>query len=92
MRKIVKASSLVSLLFSLLLCGNSVRSAAQRHARSTPDAGFTEYVNPYVGTAGADMGYTYPGAALPFGMIQWSPGHAEGVRQDACWKLLIRRQ
>jgi len=31
----------------------------------------TEYVNPFVGTDGA--GNTFPGAALPFGMMQWSP-------------------
>jgi len=78
MRNAVKASLSVSLLFPLLFCENSARNAAQRHARSTPDAGFTEYVNPYVGTAGADMGYTYPGAALPFGMIQWSPDTLRG--------------
>ncbi|MFO7723579.1 MAG: GH92 family glycosyl hydrolase [Bacteroidales bacterium] len=32
---------------------------------------FTDMVNPFVGTGG--HGHTYPGAALPFGMIQLSP-------------------
>lgn len=32
---------------------------------------FTEYVNPFIGTAG--HGHTFPGAALPFGMVQLSP-------------------
>ncbi|MEN8192887.1 MAG: GH92 family glycosyl hydrolase [Bacteroidota bacterium] len=32
---------------------------------------YTKYVNPFIGTA--EHGHTYPGAALPFGMIQLSP-------------------
>ncbi|MGI8467227.1 MAG: GH92 family glycosyl hydrolase [Pyrinomonadaceae bacterium] len=32
---------------------------------------FTQYVNPFIGTDGT--GNTFPGAVLPFGMIQWSP-------------------
>ncbi|MBN2571646.1 MAG: GH92 family glycosyl hydrolase, partial [Ignavibacteriales bacterium] len=32
---------------------------------------FTDYVNPFLGTGG--HGHTYPGASLPFGMIQLSP-------------------
>ena len=32
---------------------------------------FSNYVNPFIGTAG--HGHTYPGASLPFGMVQLSP-------------------
>ncbi len=32
---------------------------------------FTRYVNPFIGTAG--HGHTFPGATLPFGMVQLSP-------------------
>ncbi len=32
---------------------------------------FTDYVNPFIGTDG--HGHTYPGAAVPFGMVQLSP-------------------
>lgn len=32
---------------------------------------FTQYVNPFVGTGG--HGHTYPGATMPFGMVQLSP-------------------
>jgi len=32
---------------------------------------YTEYVNPFIGTGG--HGHTYPGAAVPFGMVQLSP-------------------
>jgi predicted alpha-1,2-mannosidase len=31
----------------------------------------TDYVNPFIGTGGA--GHTYPGATVPFGMVQVSP-------------------
>lgn len=30
-----------------------------------------KYVNPFIGTS--KMGHTYPGATVPFGMIQLSP-------------------
>jgi len=33
--------------------------------------GFTGYVNPFIGTGG--HGHTYPGASVPFGMVQLSP-------------------
>jgi predicted alpha-1,2-mannosidase len=39
----------------------------------------TKYVNPFIGTGG--HGHTYPGAALPFGMVQLSPD----TRIDGSW-------
>ena len=33
--------------------------------------GLTNYVNPFIGTGG--HGHTYPGATVPFGMVQLSP-------------------
>lgn len=35
------------------------------------EAPLTEFVNPFIGTGG--HGHTYPGASLPFGMVQLSP-------------------
>ena len=35
------------------------------------DAHFTDFVNPFIGTGG--LGHTFPGASLPFGMVQLSP-------------------
>ncbi|HCC72135.1 MAG TPA: sugar hydrolase, partial [Bacteroidales bacterium] len=32
---------------------------------------FIQYINPFIGTQ--RMGHTYPGATLPFGMVQLSP-------------------
>ena len=48
----------------LLLIGNCAFSYAQK-------ADLASYVNPFVGTGG--HGHTYPGAVLPFGMVQLSP-------------------
>jgi predicted alpha-1,2-mannosidase len=72
MCKLSKAASLLSLL---LLPGNGLPRAGQN---SATNAGLTAYVNPFVGTAGADMGNTFPGAALRFGMMQWSPDTTRG--------------
>lgn len=41
--------------------------ADERVARKLP----REYVNPFIGTD--DMGHTFPGAAVPFGLVQLSP-------------------
>jgi predicted alpha-1,2-mannosidase len=46
-----------------------------------PPVDLTQYVNPFIGSewagrsfgAGGSGGQTFPGATLPFGMVQWSP-------------------
>src|SRR2546421_7223844 len=48
---------------SLLLLSFGARVPAQQN--------LTEYVNPFIGTGG--HGHTFPGATLPFGMVQLSP-------------------
>src|ERR1700741_1592120 len=40
---------------------------------------FTQYVDPFIGTGG--HGHTFPGATLPFGMVQLSPD----TRIDGSW-------
>lgn len=52
-----------NLLLLLWLLALSVQSQKQSQ--------LTNYVNPFVGTGG--HGHTYPGATLPFGMVQLSP-------------------
>src|SRR5690349_18201608 len=51
------------------------------------DANLTQYVNPFVGTddsnspnpvGGGAGGSTYPGATVPFGMVQFSPDTPTG--------------
>ncbi|MFD8449526.1 MULTISPECIES: GH92 family glycosyl hydrolase [Streptomyces] len=47
-------------------------------AQAAPDGPLTDLVNPFIGTE--NEGNTYPGAAVPFGMVQFSPdtGHNTG--------------
>ena len=49
-------------------CNNVQNSNSQS---SIPDNDLAKYVNPFIGTGG--HGHTYPGASLPFGMVQLSP-------------------
>ncbi|MEA1673156.1 GH92 family glycosyl hydrolase [Nitrospirillum sp. BR 11163] len=44
-------------------------------------AGFCRYVDPFIGTGG--HGHTYPGATVPFGMVQLSPD-TNTAGWDAC--------
>src|SRR5436190_5711530 len=57
---------------SLLLVLTLLAPAAASSARLTAE------VNPFIGTAGG--GNVFPGAVVPFGMVQWSP---ETTRNDA---------
>ncbi|GAA4089666.1 GH92 family glycosyl hydrolase [Mucilaginibacter panaciglaebae] len=52
-----------ALVFGLLAF--SLTSSAQKKKD------YTKYVNPFIGTGG--HGHTYPGAVVPFGMVQLSP-------------------
>src|SRR5215208_3699436 len=51
----------------------------------------TQHVNPFIGTANSPLpdylggngsGNTFPGATMPFGMIQWSPDTEKGFGKD----------
>lgn len=53
---------------SLRLCG-LILLLALTVAAQTKD--YTRYVNPFIGTGG--HGHTFPGATMPFGMVQLSP-------------------
>src|SRR5678809_42922 len=46
---------------------------------SVASQNYASYVNPFVGTGG--HGHTFPGATLPFGMVQLSPD----TRVDGSW-------
>ncbi|MEU6140788.1 GH92 family glycosyl hydrolase [Streptomyces sp. NPDC047081] len=67
----------------LLVAGAVAASAlfavpATAQATEPKDAQLTDLVNPFIGTE--NEGNTYPGAAVPFGMVQFSPdtGHNTG--------------
>lgn len=49
------------------------------HLHVTAQSNYTQYVNPFIGTGG--HGHTFPGATLPFGMVQLSPD----TRIDGSW-------
>lgn len=53
-------------ILTALLIGTAVYSQAQTKTEKLVD-----YVNPIIGTQ--RMGHTYPGATVPFGMVQLSP-------------------
>ncbi len=50
------------------------------HKGFSQSANYTHYVDPFIGTGGA--GHTFPGALLPFGMVQLSPD----TRVDGSWE------
>ena len=54
-------------LFTAFLLCAAVGAGAQIH----PAENLVQYVNPIIGTQ--RMGHTYPGATVPFGMVQLSP-------------------
>jgi len=59
------------------------KSSADPHTAADSKAAtdFCSYVDPFIGTGG--HGHTYPGATVPFGMVQLSPDTDVG-RWDAC--------
>lgn len=58
------------LLFMLCFCSLiSCNQRTNRHLAASLD--YTQYVNPFIGNA--DNGHTFPGACVPFGLIQVSP-------------------
>jgi predicted alpha-1,2-mannosidase len=79
--------SLPAFLAFLLSLAPSV--CAQTRASRVND--LTRYVNSFIGTANSPLpdylggngsGNTFPGATLPFGMIQWSPDTEKGFGKD----------
>lgn len=60
---------LISLFFIFFLvfgCNNKPKTESAKK-----DSSLISYVNPFIGTGG--HGHTYPGATMPFGMMQLSP-------------------
>ena len=102
--RIALKRSLPILLFLALLQSPLQGQPGTRSADgnvAAPD-GPADEVNPFVGTAPVpavegmkagvfDTGNTYPGAALPFGMVQWSPDTATGFIKRRT-ELFLRRR
>lgn len=67
-------SCLLKVASCLLLSGSCAISAfgqLDNKAATNNPASLTRYVDPFIGTGG--HGHTYPGATVPFGMVQLSP-------------------
>src|SRR6266851_3891385 len=60
----------ILLLAAIVCVSNSAVPRAAAAAAGAPDD-ILRYVDPFIGTAGE--GAVFPGAAAPFGMLQWSP-------------------
>jgi predicted alpha-1,2-mannosidase len=54
-----------------IMCVSSVAVPPAASAAAAAPDDVLRYVDPFIGTAGE--GAVYPGAAAPFGMLQWSP-------------------
>ena len=62
----LKLTSIFILFLFMTSCGKDVNTTP-----AEKDKALISYVNPFIGTGG--HGHTYPGATMPFGMMQLSP-------------------
>jgi predicted alpha-1,2-mannosidase len=65
-----KTELIVITLALLLLNACQMKNSTENHTKTLTED-FTQYVNPFIGTH--KMGHTFPGATVPFGMVQLSP-------------------
>lgn len=61
----------VVMAMSLSLHTQAHAQAKTQAKKAAPAEDVLKYINPFIGTAG--RGHTFPGAAVPFGMVQLSP-------------------
>ncbi len=59
------------LFISILILVTACQQTQKQHSMSTKAENLTSYVNPMIGTS--KMGHVFPGATVPFGMVQVSP-------------------
>jgi predicted alpha-1,2-mannosidase len=64
--KLIQSIFLFCFFFVLFSCENEPTTSIE-----TPKISLTSYVDPFIGTA--NHGHVYPGATVPFGMVQLSP-------------------
>jgi predicted alpha-1,2-mannosidase len=67
--KLLLHSRKLTVCFAIALL--TIQVAAQRNSSMLRDLDLARYVDPFIGTAG--HGHTFPGATMPFGMVQLSP-------------------
>ena len=59
------------LIFIFYACSENNHKNSANQKTNYPSSDLSQYVNPFIGTGG--HGHTYPGASMPFGMVQLSP-------------------
>jgi len=59
------------IVISVFISAVTLSCQEARESTSSEDTHLTDFVNPFIGTGG--HGHTFPGAALPFSMVQLSP-------------------
>lgn len=70
----------ISVLIALALGTSALAAPSFAKADATEAESLTAFVNPFIGTQ--DDGNTYPGASVPFGMVQVSPDNGHNVGYD----------
>ena len=85
---------LITNIIHIIVCLLSDKTKLKKHMKSTlltlwmiissifiqaQTKNYVQYVNPFIGTGG--HGHTFPGATVPFGMVQLSPD----TRIDGSW-------
>ncbi len=93
---LVRAASVLLLLAALPACGSGARRADPTPVSTSPGtAGAAPWVDPFVGTANSSVaaavlnglsGATFPGASLPFGMVQPSPDTPHAAPPGYAWE------
>jgi predicted alpha-1,2-mannosidase len=69
------------LLTSVTATGLAAAGPFTAKARTNPTADYLQFVDPMIGTGG--HGHVFPGACVPFGMVQLSPD-TDNNRWDSC--------
>lgn len=78
-------------VFSLYVSSLDADAQTASVSSSKAKVDLVQYVNPFVGTGhtkgpdylgGNASGFTFPGATMPFGMVQWSPDTENGYTKD----------
>ncbi len=79
--KIYSSLGLILGIVSLVLLVWNIRESYTKKPYERKEQSLSELVNPFIGTG--FHGHTYPGASLPFGLVQLSPDTRKG-NWDAC--------
>jgi predicted alpha-1,2-mannosidase len=92
LRKNLSAFLIFLLLLAPAVSAQTRAGRGDRARQTSKSAGrLTRFVNPFIGTANSPLpdylggngsGNTFPGATLPFGMVQWSPDTEKGFGKD----------